>query len=159
MFLKQLLPHWSIGIPKIQPKKLQSRELSDFPLSARNKPSFQLTTSTSTTPQHKTKMRLLQTSTLSIVEFASNAIPPYAILSHTWEEEEVSFQEMQGSSNSQSSASASASVTTKKGYEKIKKCCEIAAADGFEFAWVDTCCIDKTSSSELSEAINSMWAW
>lgn len=50
-------------------------------------------------------------------------------------------------------------VAAKKGFEKIQKCCEIAASDGFEYAWVDTCCIDKTSSSELSEAINSMWAW
>lgn len=25
--------------------------------------------------------------------------------------------------------------------------------------WVDTCCIDKSSSAELSEAINSMFAW
>lgn len=63
----------------------------------------------------------------------------------------MSFQEMQQASQPQ--------VKAKKGYEKIRKCCEIAVSDGFEYAWVDTCCIDKTSSSELSEAINSMWAW
>lgn len=47
----------------------------------------------------------------------------------------------------------------KKGYEKIKRCCEVAAADGFYYVWIDTCCIDKTSSAELSEAINSMYQW
>jgi len=95
-------------------------------------------------------MRLLHSATLKLVEVPSNAIPPYAILSHTWEEEEVSYQDMQGSQ---------AVAVSKKGYEKIVKCCEIAASDGFEYAWIDTCCIDKSSSSELQEAINSMWAW
>ena len=47
----------------------------------------------------------------------------------------------------------------KKGYDKIKRCCEVALSDGFKYAWVDTCSIDKTSSSELSEAINSMYRW
>jgi hypothetical protein len=47
----------------------------------------------------------------------------------------------------------------KAGYSKIRGCCKAAAADGFEYVWIDTCCIDKTSSSELSEAINSMYKW
>jgi hypothetical protein len=47
----------------------------------------------------------------------------------------------------------------KSGYDKIKRCCEVASMDGFEYVWVDTCCIDKTSSAELSEAINSMYRW
>jgi hypothetical protein len=93
-------------------------------------------------------MRLLNSTTLKLHEFIGSQIPPYAILSHTWGEEEVSFQEL--------SAGTSAE---KKGFEKIKRCCEIAAGDGFEYAWVDTCCIDKTSSAELSEAINSMFRW
>ena len=75
-------------------------------------------------------------------------IPDYVILSHTWGEEEVSFQELQ-----------SGTGRDKAGYQKIKKCCEQAARDGFKFAWVDTCCIDKSSSAELSEAINSMFQW
>jgi len=49
--------------------------------------------------------------------------------------------------------------TGKKGYTKIRECCKIAAAAGFEYVWVDTCCIDKTSSAELTEAINSMFEW
>lgn len=47
----------------------------------------------------------------------------------------------------------------KKGYEKIRNCCEVASADGYIWVWVDTCCIDKSSSAELSEAINSMFRW
>ncbi len=47
----------------------------------------------------------------------------------------------------------------KAGYAKIKGCCRQAQEDGLAYAWVDTCCIDKTSSAELSEAINSMFRW
>lgn len=77
-------------------------------------------------------------------------VPEYVILSHTWgeEEEEVSFQELQNGTGK-----------SKAGYQKIKNCCKQAASDGFRFAWIDTCCIDKTSSAELSEAINSMYQW
>jgi hypothetical protein len=47
----------------------------------------------------------------------------------------------------------------KAGYPKIKGCCKVAAADGFDFVWIDTCCVDKSGSTELSEAINSRWVW
>ncbi|OQV09282.1 hypothetical protein CLAIMM_13417 [Cladophialophora immunda] len=50
-------------------------------------------------------------------------------------------------------------VEKRAGYEKVRKTCEIAAADGFDYVWIDTCCIDKKSSAELSEAINSMYRW
>ncbi|KAH7076197.1 heterokaryon incompatibility protein-domain-containing protein [Paraphoma chrysanthemicola] len=93
-------------------------------------------------------MRLINTATLVIEEFNPRNVPPYAILSHTWEEEEMSLQEMRF-----------APFTTKKGYVKIQKCCAQAAADGFTHCWIDTCCIDKTSSAEFSEAINSMFQW
>ncbi|PMD19924.1 HET-domain-containing protein [Hyaloscypha hepaticicola] len=93
-------------------------------------------------------MRLLHSTHLKLVEFMERDLPPYAILSHTWEMEEVSFQEMQTDD-----------AKSKKGYSKIKGCCKVAAAWGFEYVWVDTCCIDKTSSAELSEAINSMFSW
>jgi hypothetical protein len=72
----------------------------------------------------------------------------YAILSHTWEEEEVSFQEMRDGTGD-----------TKQGYLKIKGCMEQAERDGLDYSWVDTCCIDKSSSAELQEAINSMFKW
>jgi len=45
----------------------------------------------------------------------------------------------------------------KKGFDKISKCCELAASEGYQYVWIDTCCIDKASSAELSEAINSMF--
>jgi hypothetical protein len=75
---------------------------------------------------------------------------PYAILSHTWgaDEEEVSFADLtQGLGN------------TKVGYEKLVFCGKQAAHDGLHYFWVDTCCIDKSSSAELSKAITSMFCW
>ncbi|KAI1737549.1 heterokaryon incompatibility protein-domain-containing protein [Xylaria scruposa] len=47
----------------------------------------------------------------------------------------------------------------KRGWEKIRKLCQLANDEGYQFAWCDTCCIDKTSSAELTEAINSMFSW
>jgi hypothetical protein len=95
-------------------------------------------------------MRLLNATTLKLEEFwNSTATPPYAILSHTWEQQEVFFQAM---SNIDSASGLA-------GFSKIKACCREALADGYEWVWVDTCCIDKSSSAELSEAINSMYRW
>lgn len=74
----------------------------------------------------------------------------YAILSHRWEDDEFSFQEMLQPTDVSKQ---------KKGYKKIEQFCDRALRDGFEYAWVDTCCINKESSAELSEAINSMFRW
>jgi hypothetical protein len=94
-------------------------------------------------------MRLLDVHRLELKQFMDDKKrPPYAILSHTWGDGEVSFQDLP--------TSAARSMS---GFSKIKKCCELAIQDGFEYVWVDTCCIDKTSSAELSEAINSMYQW
>ncbi|KAK5989468.1 Vegetative incompatibility protein HET-E-1 [Cladobotryum mycophilum] len=93
-------------------------------------------------------MRLLNVQTLEVEEFYESNTPPYAILSHTWGSEEVSLQDIQGRR-----------ADHLKGYQKILGCCEQAKRDGFEFVWIDTCCIDKTSSAELAEAINSMFNW
>ncbi|KAI4714085.1 hypothetical protein J4E89_001535 [Alternaria sp. Ai002NY15] len=46
-----------------------------------------------------------------------------------------------------------------RGYRKIVKTCEIAKEAGITHCWIDTCCIDKSSSAELTEAINSMYRW
>jgi hypothetical protein len=94
-------------------------------------------------------MRLLNTSTLLFEEFIGTDVPPYAILSHTWGDEEVSFKEM----------TTDPSCKSKKGYAKISMSCQLAIADGLQYAWIDTCCIDKRSSAEVSEAINSMYQW
>ncbi|KIW67055.1 hypothetical protein PV04_06332 [Phialophora macrospora] len=93
-------------------------------------------------------MWLLDTTTLKLCHFASEPPHPYAILSHTWTEEEVSFDEIGTPESKQ-----------KRGYKKVEGFCALARADGFSYAWVDTCCIDKSSSAELSEAINSMFRW
>ncbi|RAK93833.1 HET domain-containing protein [Aspergillus costaricaensis CBS 115574] len=93
-------------------------------------------------------MRLINARTLGLEEFVGHNIPEYAILSHTWGEDEVTFQDMQ-----------TPTVTEKLGYAKIKHSCEKALQDDLGYVWVDTCCIDKASSAELSEAINSMMAW
>ena len=93
-------------------------------------------------------MKLINTSTLELHDFYLAEIPPYAILSHTWSDGEVKFQEM-----------SSKNCSSKKGFAKIAKTCQIALGDCLEYAWVDTCCIDKSSSAELSEAINSMYQW
>jgi hypothetical protein len=90
----------------------------------------------------------LNTSTLSLHEFVGDNIPSYAILSHRWEGEEVTFQDLQSGRGPEMA-----------GYSKIRGCCAQAALHGFDYAWIDSCCIDKTSSSELSEAINSMFNW
>ena len=77
-------------------------------------------------------------------------IPLYAILSHTWgeDEEEVTFNDfVTGTGNS------------KIGYRKIQFCAEQTIRDGLKYFWVDTCCINKSNNTELSEAINSMFRW
>jgi len=95
-------------------------------------------------------MRLINAKTQTLDEFFDSATPPYAILSHTWGDGEVRFQDMMApSSNPQGLP----------GFSKIEETCRLALAHGLEWAWVDTCCIDKSSSAELTEAINSMFRW
>ncbi|KAK0652497.1 heterokaryon incompatibility protein-domain-containing protein [Cercophora newfieldiana] len=97
---------------------------------------------------------LLDTSTFELKCF-SESVPDYAILSHTWEtDQEVSYQEMTAAAQN-----ASHPARNKSGFRKIQKTCGLARAEGLGFAWIDTCCIDKSSSAELSEAINSMFQW
>ncbi|KAH8751862.1 heterokaryon incompatibility protein-domain-containing protein [Hyaloscypha sp. PMI_1271] len=93
-------------------------------------------------------MRLLQAESIELRRFEKNDIPPYAILSHTWEDDEVSFQDIQGPY-----------AALKAGCAKIEYICRYALWRDIEYVWVDTCCIHKSSSAELSEAINSMFRW
>jgi hypothetical protein len=95
-------------------------------------------------------MRLINTSTLRFEQFLGSKKPPYAILSHTWGNEEVYYDE---------TVNPSQETRRKAGFQKIERCCDIAREYGFSYAWIDTCCIDKRSSAELSEAINSMYRW
>ncbi len=81
-------------------------------------------------------------------EFFDSDIPTYAILSHRWEGKEISFQELQDSKDKSGA-----------GFSKIRNFCSLARSEGFKWCWIDTCCIDKKSSAELSEAISSMFRW
>ncbi|KAM3081746.1 hypothetical protein ACMFMG_005192 [Clarireedia jacksonii] len=98
-------------------------------------------------------MRLLQIDNygeLSSFKVFYDDKPPYAILSHTWGpySEEVGFRDlMEGTSKS------------KPGYRKIEFCAAQATRDGLKYVWADTCCIDKSNSVEVAEAINSMFHW
>ncbi|KAL9593494.1 MAG: hypothetical protein Q9219_007525 [cf. Caloplaca sp. 3 TL-2023] len=92
-------------------------------------------------------MWLLDTKTLKLKDF-SGWIPPYTILSHTWDDEQVSFQNINTDE-----------AQNRPGFEKIRRSCALAQSQGHQYIWIDTCCIDKKSSAELSEAINSMFTW
>ncbi|KAF4636356.1 hypothetical protein G7Y89_g1720 [Cudoniella acicularis] len=109
-------------------------------------------------------MRLLDVSTLEFADFVGDKIPPYTILSHRWGDSEVSFRDMREGRG----------PSMKTGSAKVQGCCRQAALDGYKYTvsncdiltsppsrrlWIDSCCIDKSSSAELSEAINSMFRW
>lgn len=99
-------------------------------------------------------MRLLQYDDAEGISFTedlpNDSIPPYAILSHTWgsDSDEVKLADV-----------IDGTAATKPAYEKILFCLRQARKDDLRYFWADTCCIDKSNSSELSEAINSMYRW
>ncbi|KAH7021517.1 uncharacterized protein B0I36DRAFT_388201 [Microdochium trichocladiopsis] len=98
-------------------------------------------------------MRLLELKedgSLRLGDYPHEDVPPYAILSHTWgpDDQEISFQDVQHHAGHH-----------KDGYQKVTFCCQQAALDGLKHFWIDTCCIDKSNSQELQEAINSMFRW
>ncbi|KAF5679168.1 het-domain-containing protein [Fusarium heterosporum] len=97
-------------------------------------------------------MRLLQHNDRGDIclteDYHDDDIPPYAILSHTWGSDEVTFKDITNGTGED-----------KAGYNKIRFCGKEALRDGLQYFWVDTCCIDKSSSAELQEAINSMYRW
>ncbi|KUI59367.1 Vegetative incompatibility protein HET-E-1 [Cytospora mali] len=96
-------------------------------------------------------MRLINVHDYSMKEFYGHNIPAYAVLSHTWGDDEMLLSDMESKQQHK--------AYVKEGFAKIEFCCKQAKLDGWDWAWVDTCCIDKTSSAELSEAINSMFNW
>ena len=85
---------------------------------------------------------------LTSADFSQKTIPPYAILSHTWGDNEFLFEDL-----------VNGTGESKAGYKKIIFCGEQAARDSLQYFWVDTCCIDKWKIPELSHAINSMFQW
>ena len=111
-------------------------------------------------------MRLINATTFELKEFSDADLPPYAILSHRWGENEVSYQDWVyvtkqfprrwGWVHLEEEANK---IKTSVGYQKIMEACKMARWDDLEWIWADTCCIDKTNLAELSEAINSMYRW
>jgi hypothetical protein len=109
-------------------------------------------------------MRLLNVKTFQLSEFFEEHIPPYVILSHRWSKNEASYHDFiqQGY------------MADTDGSRKIRELCHfvrnrgiipylhgirLIGREALQWVWIDTICIDKTSSSELSEAINSMYNW
>ncbi|KAH7395355.1 hypothetical protein DE146DRAFT_616190 [Phaeosphaeria sp. MPI-PUGE-AT-0046c] len=97
-------------------------------------------------------LRLKSDGSIAFHDTTGSDVPAYAVLSHTWEEEEVTFQDMEVSADK-------SNTTSKAGWRKIHFCAKQAAADGLQYFWIDTCCIDKKNAVELSAAINSMFRW
>lgn len=118
-------------------------------------------------------MRLINTHTLELHDFFHLAwndenFPVYGILSHCWTSDEVTYKDF-----------VKKRRTNGEGYHKIQKCCDFARSRQVDWVWVDTwfaalfalgrtkyegltflsSCIDKRSSAELSEAINSMYRY
>ncbi|KAI1196756.1 kinase-like domain-containing protein [Nemania serpens] len=93
-------------------------------------------------------MRLLNIDSLEPVEFIGDSLPPYTILSHTWGPEEVTYYDLRNGG-----------LATHADFFKLQALCDQTRRDGFEFTWIDTCCIDRSSSAELSESLNSMYQW
>ncbi|KAI0440518.1 HET-domain-containing protein [Xylaria telfairii] len=100
-------------------------------------------------------MRLLHTESLRLRYFMTGQIPDYVILSHLWGDEEILFQDF----TRQGAVDPDSRVKEKRGFSKVEGACKLAARDGYEWIWIDTCCIDKSSSAELQEALNSMWRY
>jgi hypothetical protein len=87
---------------------------------------------------------------LNLIEYYDNSIPRYIILSHIWgsDSEEVTFKDFIEDTGKD-----------KTDYNKINFCRKQAASDSLYYFWVDICCINKSSSAELTEAINSIFRW
>lgn len=85
----------------------------------------------------------------SLTEFEESDIPEYAILSHTWEQDnskEVTYAEVM-----------SGTGQDKDGFEKIRFYGEQARQNGLSYFWVNTCYINKQNKAELTSSINSMF--
>lgn len=108
-------------------------------------------------------MRLLNVHTLELQEFFDEQIPRYIILSHRWGPDEVSYKAFR-KGRMQETAGYKKIVHFRdfvrgKRFSVMQQWDTLPAEHGWvkvEWLWIDTCCIDKRSSAELSEAINSV---
>jgi hypothetical protein len=94
-------------------------------------------------------MRLLNVNTFQFGNFFNAQVPKYCILSHRWGDDEVTYENVKEQKINTMSA----------GYRKLHGACRLVQQLGYEWIWADMCCIDKSSSAELSEAINSMFVF
>jgi hypothetical protein len=94
-------------------------------------------------------MRLINVHTLEFRHFSDDCIPPYAIASHRWGEE-ISMKDVQKKRNEE-----------KDGFIKLKGFAKFVKVHipTIQWLWLDTCCIDRSSSQEVSEAVNTMFKW
>jgi len=94
-------------------------------------------------------MHLVDTHTYCLMEVADEIAKQYAILSHQWDKKtgEITFRDMQKPNE----------ASELKGFVKIRKTCKQAIKNRLRYVWVDICCINKESSAELNEAINSTY--
>jgi hypothetical protein len=106
-------------------------------------------------------MRLLNVETKILESFEGDDVPEYAVLSHTWgpAREEILFQDLQGDLAWDLTTGPPQDSPKAVGWSKLDSACRQSHASGLQYIWIDTCCIDKSSSAELSEAINSMFRW
>jgi Heterokaryon incompatibility protein (HET) len=96
-------------------------------------------------------MRLLKVDAdgcFSLTTFADDNLPSYAILSHTWGDQEVTYQDL-----------IDGIYNTKSGFTKLQFCADQSCKDGLQYFWADVCCINKSDMNELATAINSMFRW
>jgi hypothetical protein len=105
-----------------------------------------------TTPEEMWLLYRASDGELALKHFQHRKVPVYAILSHRWVDDEPRFQDLDPNG-------ATYQAKRKAGYSKLEFCVREAARDGFTYSWVDTVCIDKTNSTDLQEAITSMYDW
>ncbi len=103
-------------------------------------------------------MRLLKTRQYELIETNDipDPFPQYAILSHTWisPKDEITYQDFK-----HRKGDIENDIFKQKGWAKLKRYCDRAVKDGWDWAWMDTCCIDKTNPADTQEAINAMFRW
>ncbi|KAF8556850.1 hypothetical protein OG21DRAFT_1482764 [Imleria badia] len=76
----------------------------------------------------------------------------YVTFSHVWAGEEPSFQDV-------NLVSSVWDLDSSPLNEKLKRFCEMVRKDGYRWAWSDTCCIDKTTSTVLNQSLMMMYKW
>jgi hypothetical protein len=107
-----------------------------------------------TSPEYKELLSFTTKHSDFRTERIKNMVATYfrcVLLSHRWEETEVLLHDIQDK--------AVYELNEIGGIVKLQSFCKIAHNAGYLWAWMDTCCIDKSSNVELQESVNSMFVW